>query len=32
MTALLAMPHYQSTFNSGTTGPKVSVIFSFYTV
>ncbi|CAK7230739.1 hypothetical protein SBRCBS47491_007689 [Sporothrix bragantina] len=32
MTAILAMPHFQSTFNSGTTGPKVSVIFSLYTV
>jgi MFS family permease len=26
------MPYFQSTFNSGTTGEKVSVIFSLYTV
>ncbi|KAK6908653.1 hypothetical protein I204_02054 [Kwoniella mangroviensis CBS 8886] len=32
MTAVLAMPHFQNTFHSGTTGPKVSVIFSLYTV
>ncbi|WVR07897.1 hypothetical protein IAU60_004940 [Kwoniella sp. DSM 27419] len=32
MTALIAMPHFQNTFHSGTDGPKVSVIFSLYTV
>jgi hypothetical protein len=32
MTAILAMPHFQDTFNSGTTGIQVSVIFSLYTV
>ncbi|KAK8844527.1 hypothetical protein IAR55_006373 [Kwoniella newhampshirensis] len=32
MTAVLAMPHFQNTFHSGTTGSKVSVIFSLYTV
>ncbi|CAK7199150.1 hypothetical protein SEUCBS139899_001822 [Sporothrix eucalyptigena] len=32
MTAVLAMPHFQNTFNSGTTGTKVSLIFSLYTV
>ncbi|WWD22920.1 hypothetical protein CI109_107415 [Kwoniella shandongensis] len=32
MTAVLAMPHFQNTFHSGTTGTKVSVIFSLYTV
>ncbi|KAL1900654.1 hypothetical protein Sste5346_002379 [Sporothrix stenoceras] len=32
MTAILAMDHFQNTFKSGTTGAKVSVIFSLYTV
>ncbi|OAA56239.1 General substrate transporter [Niveomyces insectorum RCEF 264] len=32
MTSLIAMPHFQDTFHSGTTGPQVSVIFSLYTV
>jgi hypothetical protein len=32
MTAILAMPHFQDTFNSGTTGINVSVIFSLYAV
>lgn len=32
MTALIAMPHFQDTFHSGTDGPQVSVIFSLYTV
>ncbi|KAL1848913.1 hypothetical protein VTK73DRAFT_9984 [Phialemonium thermophilum] len=32
MTSVLAMDHFQKTFHSGTTGPKVSVIFSLYTV
>ncbi|ORY28829.1 lactose permease [Naematelia encephala] len=32
MTAILAMPHFQDTFHSGTTGTKVSVIFSLYTI
>jgi len=26
------MPHFQDTFKSGTTGPKVSVIFAMYTI
>ncbi|WRT69911.1 uncharacterized protein IL334_006902 [Kwoniella shivajii] len=32
MTAVLAMPHFQNTFHSGTTGTKVSIIFAMYTV
>ncbi len=32
MTSILAMPFFQNTFHSGTTGQKVSVIFSMYTV
>jgi hypothetical protein len=32
MSAILAMPHFQDTFKSGTTGVKVSIIFCFYTV
>ncbi|WVF68283.1 hypothetical protein IAT40_003048 [Kwoniella sp. CBS 6097] len=32
MTAILAMPHFQNVFKSGTTGYKVSIIFSFYTI
>lgn len=32
MTGVLAMTFFQSTFKSGTTGGKVSVIFSLYTV
>ena len=32
MTSILAMPHFQDTFKTDTTGPKVSVIFSMYTV
>lgn len=32
MTALIAMPYFQDTFKSGTDGPKVSLIFSMYTV
>jgi hypothetical protein len=32
MSAILAMDHFQNTFHSGTTGIKVSLIFSLYTV
>ena len=32
MTSIIAMPHFQNVFHSGDTGPKVSVIFSLYTV
>ncbi|KAL4799512.1 general substrate transporter [Aspergillus venezuelensis] len=32
MGAVLAMNHYQLTFNTGLTGPKVSVVTSLYTV
>jgi len=32
MSAILAMPHFQNTFHSGTTGIKVSIIFALYTV
>jgi len=32
MTAILAMPHFQKTFDSGTTTVNVSIIFSLYTV
>jgi MFS family permease len=32
MTGVLAMTYFQSTFHTGTTGPKVSVVFSLYTV
>lgn len=32
MTAILAMKPFQDTFHSGTTGIKVSIIFSLYTV
>ncbi|KAL4954469.1 general substrate transporter [Aspergillus filifer] len=32
MGAVMAMNHYQLTFNTGLTGPKVSVVTSLYTV
>jgi hypothetical protein len=32
MTAILAMPHFQNTFKTGTTGGMVAVVFSLYTV
>ncbi|KIH90510.1 hypothetical protein SPBR_00308 [Sporothrix brasiliensis 5110] len=32
MTGILAMPHFQNVFKTGTTGTKVSVMFSLYTV
>lgn len=32
MTSILAMPYFQEQFQSGHTGPKVSIIFSMYTV
>ncbi|ORY62389.1 lactose permease [Pseudomassariella vexata] len=32
MTAIIAMPHFQNTFHTGTTGTQVSLIFSLYTV
>lgn len=32
MTAILAMPHFQNVFKTGTTGGQVSVVFSLYTV
>lgn len=32
MTSVLAMKHYQNTFKTGETGPKVSLVFSLYTV
>ncbi|KAK3935843.1 general substrate transporter [Diplogelasinospora grovesii] len=32
MTSIIAMPHFQDTFHTGTTGEKVSIIFSLYTV
>ncbi len=32
MTSIIAMPHFQRTFHSGTTGSQVAVIFSLYTV
>lgn len=32
MSAILAMPHFQNTFHSDTTGIKVSIIFALYTV
>lgn len=32
MTAILAMDHFQNTFKSGKDGPKVSLIFSIYSV
>ncbi|KAL4930272.1 putative MFS lactose permease [Aspergillus undulatus] len=32
MGAVFAMDHYQYTFNTGMTGPKVSVVTSLYTV
>lgn len=33
MTAMMAMPYFQSEFdNVGTTGHKIAVIFAMYTV
>ena len=32
LTGILSMPFFQSTFNSGITGPKVSLIACLYTV
>jgi len=32
LTGILSMPYFQSTFHSGITGPKVSLIASLYTV
>jgi hypothetical protein len=32
MTAIIAMPHFQNVFKTGTTGGMVSVVFSLYTV
>jgi MFS family permease len=32
MTAIIAMPHFQNVFHTGTTGPQVAVVFSLYTV
>lgn len=32
MTGIIAMPKFQAMFHTGDTGPKVSVIFSLYTV
>ncbi|KAK3694441.1 hypothetical protein B0T22DRAFT_477191 [Podospora appendiculata] len=32
MTSIIAMPYFQSTFQTGDTGSQVSVIFSLYTV
>jgi hypothetical protein len=32
MTAIIAMPHFQNTFHTGTVGPQVAVVFSLYTV
>jgi hypothetical protein len=32
MTSIIAMPHFQDTFHTGTTGEKVAIIFSLYTV
>lgn len=32
MTGILSMPYFQHTFHTGTTGPKVSLIASLYTV
>jgi hypothetical protein len=32
MTAIIAMDQFQAKYGSGTTGEKVSIIFSLYTV
>ncbi|EPE10840.1 mfs lactose transporter [Ophiostoma piceae UAMH 11346] len=32
MTSIIAMPHFQKTFKTSTTGSQVSLIFSLYTV
>lgn len=32
MGSVFAMDHYQATFHTGKTGPKVSVVTSLYTV
>jgi hypothetical protein len=32
MTSLIAMDYFKSTFNAGTTGTMVAVIFSLYAV
>ena len=32
MTSIIDMPHFQETFQTGTKGMKVSIIFSLYTV
>lgn len=32
MNALIAMEHFQSTFDTGTTGTKIGIMTSLYTV
>jgi hypothetical protein len=32
MTGVIAMEYFQATFQTGTTGTQVAVIFSLYTV